>query len=79
MQSTNEKLRARAERTVMHATGCTPDQATEALAAAEGSVKLAIVLVETGVDVATARAALESSGGNLRRALAVTRGDRTAE
>lgn len=79
VQSTNEKLRARAERTVMHATGCTPEQATEALAAAEGSVKLAIVLVETGVDVATARAALESSGGNLRRALAVTRGDRTAE
>lgn len=79
VQSTNEKLRARAERTVMHATGCMPEQAAEALTAAEGSVKLAIALVETGADAATMRAALEQAGGNLRQALAATRGERAAE
>ncbi|MEV7633605.1 N-acetylmuramic acid 6-phosphate etherase [Microbacterium sp. NPDC089318] len=79
VQSTNEKLRARAERTVMHATGSTPDEAAAALSAADGSVKLAIALVETGADVATARAALEQADGNLRQALAATRQKRAAE
>ena len=79
VQSTNEKLRARAERTVMHATGCSPDEAADALSAADGSVKLAIALVETGADVDVARAALEQTGGNLRQALAATRSERAAD
>lgn len=79
VQSTNEKLRARAERTVMHATGCSPEKAAEALSTADGSVKLAIALVETGVDADVARAALEQSGGNLRQALAAARGEHPAE
>ncbi|MFD5215987.1 N-acetylmuramic acid 6-phosphate etherase [Microbacterium sp. NPDC058345] len=73
VQSTNEKLRARAERTVMHATGCTPEAAAAALDEAAGSVKLAIAIVETGADADTARAALEEAGGHLRAALAATR------
>jgi len=70
VQSTNEKLRARAERTVMHATGVTPEAAAAALASAGGSVKLAIGIVETGADVETMRRALDAAGGNLRAALA---------
>ncbi|UNK71974.1 N-acetylmuramic acid 6-phosphate etherase [Microbacterium sp. H1-D42] len=73
VQSTNEKLRVRAERTVVHATSCTVEQAAAALAAAGGSVKLAIAIVETGADAVTARAALDAAGGNLRQALAAAR------
>jgi len=73
VQSTNEKLRARAERTVMHATGCPPEAAASALAAAGGSVKLAIAIVESGADADTARAALEDAGGHLRAALSAMR------
>ena len=72
VQSTNEKLRARAERTVMHATGVTPEAAAAALASADGSVKLAIGIVETGADAETMRRALDAAGGNLRQALAAT-------
>lgn len=74
VQSTNEKLRARAERTVMHATGCDAAEAARALQSASGSVKLAIAIVETGADADTARRALDAAGGNLRQALAATRG-----
>ncbi|WP_309066994.1 N-acetylmuramic acid 6-phosphate etherase [Microbacterium sp.] len=70
VQATNEKLRVRAVRTVMHATGCEPDEAARALAAADGSVKLAIAIVLTGADADEARAALEAAGGHLRRVLA---------
>lgn len=73
VQSTNEKLRARAERTVMHATGCDAAEAAAALQQASGSVKLAIAIVETGADAETARCALDAAGGNLRQALAATR------
>lgn len=79
VQSTNEKLRARAERTVMHATGCAPTDASRALADADGSVKVAIALLETGLDVATARAALSDADGDLRRALAAVRRQGAAE
>jgi len=79
VQSTNEKLRVRAERTVMHATGCSAAQAAAALKAADGSVKLAIALVQTEMDVATARAALAAADGNLRQALAAARSARAAD
>ncbi|MFD5226861.1 N-acetylmuramic acid 6-phosphate etherase [Microbacterium sp. NPDC058342] len=70
VQSTNEKLRARAERIVIAATGCEPQAAAQALAAADGSVKLAIGIVSSGSDAAAVRAALAASGGRLRDALA---------
>lgn len=79
VQSTNEKLRARAERTVMHATGCAPGAAARALADAAGSVKLAIAIVETGADAETARHALEAADGNLRQALAAAGGTQSAQ
>ncbi|MDT0158633.1 N-acetylmuramic acid 6-phosphate etherase [Microbacterium sp. ARD32] len=70
VRSTNEKLRARAERIVISATGCSPDEATRALAAADGSVKLAVGIVSSGADPAAVREALAAADGHLRVALA---------
>jgi N-acetylmuramic acid 6-phosphate etherase len=66
---TNEKLRARARRAVRLATGADDDDVDEALAAAEGSAKVAIVSLLADVDANTARARLRESAGNVRRAV----------
>lgn len=71
VQSTNEKLHARAERIVMQATGAAPDIAARALADADGSVKVAVGIIAGGADAAAVRAALADAGGRLRDALAV--------
>jgi N-acetylmuramic acid 6-phosphate etherase len=68
--ATNEKLRARVRRIVMTATGVSEGQADEALAAADGSAKVAIVTLLAGVDVDTARSRLAATGGNIRQAIA---------
>ena len=68
--ATNEKLRSRVRRIVMTATGVSEGQADEALAAADGSAKVAIVTLLAGVDVDTARSRLAATGGNIRQALA---------
>ncbi|HYH52065.1 MAG TPA: N-acetylmuramic acid 6-phosphate etherase [Acidimicrobiia bacterium] len=65
----SEKLVDRARRIVVTAAGCTPGEAAEALAAADGEVKTAIVTLLTGVDAAAARRRLNESGGVVRRAL----------
>jgi N-acetylmuramic acid 6-phosphate etherase len=65
----NEKLAARARRIVRVATGVSDDEAGEALAAADGSAKVAIVALLAAVDAPTARARLERSGGHIRAAL----------
>jgi len=70
VNATNEKLRARVQRIVMTATGASRDQVDEALAAADGSAKVAIVMLLAGVDVAVARSRLAAAGGNTRLALA---------
>jgi N-acetylmuramic acid 6-phosphate etherase len=67
--STNEKLRARARRTVGLATGAGDDAVDAALVAAGGDAKVAIVSLLGDVDAKTARAQLERAGGNIRRAL----------
>ncbi|WP_166982240.1 N-acetylmuramic acid 6-phosphate etherase [Paramicrobacterium fandaimingii] len=69
VQITNEKLRARAERTIMRATGCDQLRAAEQLDAADGSVKAAIVAVLTGVSAGAAADALEAADGFIREAL----------
>ncbi|MFE6736800.1 N-acetylmuramic acid 6-phosphate etherase [Microbacterium sp. NPDC057650] len=69
VQATNEKLRVRAQRIVMNATGCDAAAAAAALEAADGSAKIAIAIAASGADAATARAALEASAGRLRPAL----------
>jgi N-acetylmuramic acid 6-phosphate etherase len=67
--ATNEKLRARVQRIVMTATGAPRERVDEALAAADGSAKVAIVTLLAGVDVETARSRLAAASGNIRLAL----------
>ncbi|MCM3779491.1 N-acetylmuramic acid 6-phosphate etherase [Microbacterium hydrocarbonoxydans] len=68
--ATNEKLHARSIRTVTELTGADVAQASSALAAADGSVKLAILLLTTGAEPDAARAALVDADGILRVAIA---------
>jgi N-acetylmuramic acid 6-phosphate etherase len=70
LQATNEKLRARSERMVMEAAGVRADEASDALARADGSVKVAIVMLLAGASAADARAALDRQGDLLARAVA---------
>jgi N-acetylmuramic acid 6-phosphate etherase len=69
VQQTNEKLVVRAQNIAMEATGCTRDEAKEALAQADGSVKVAIVMILKNCDAASARDSLEKSQGKVREAL----------
>src|ERR671935_1906066 len=56
VQASNEKLRARARRAVAVATGASPDAVDDAISAADGDAKVALVALAAGVDVAAARA-----------------------
>jgi N-acetylmuramic acid 6-phosphate etherase len=69
VRASNEKLEARARRIVSLSTGASPEQAGEALAAADGSAKVAIVSLLGDLDVESARRRLEESKGNIRTAL----------
>ena len=69
LRATNEKLLARSQRTVQHATGVDAHQAVAALDSVNGSVKAAILVLLTGIDAAQAKSALEEAGGFLRRAI----------
>ncbi len=65
----NEKLRARVHRIVRTATGAPSDEVDEALDAAGGDAKVAIVSLLAGVDAPAARERLRGAGGNVRTAL----------
>jgi N-acetylmuramic acid 6-phosphate etherase len=65
----NEKLRARARRAVALATNAPDERVDEALAAAAGDVKVAIVSLLAGLDAASARARLDAAGGVVRASL----------
>jgi N-acetylmuramic acid 6-phosphate etherase len=69
MRVANEKLRGRAVRLCVAATGCTEDAARDALAGAGDDVSVAIVMLATGVDATAGRAALDRAEGSLRKAL----------
>jgi N-acetylmuramic acid 6-phosphate etherase len=68
LRATNEKLRARAERTVMLVTDCSPTEAADALTRSEGSVKTAILMLLRGLGADEARASI-ASAHSLRAAL----------
>ncbi|MFI9565238.1 N-acetylmuramic acid 6-phosphate etherase [Streptomyces rishiriensis] len=74
VRASNDKLRARSRRIVALATGAADDTVEAALAAADGEVKNAILIVLAGVDGPTARRLLEESGGHLRAALGAAGG-----
>ena len=69
MRATNAKLRQRSIEMVVTIASCTRAVAAQAIATAEGDVKLA-ALIALGADSAAARASLDRHDGNLRLALA---------
>ena len=68
--ATNEKLHARSIRTVTQLAGVDVEQASTALAAAGGSVKLALLMLATGASADAAASALQDADGILREAIA---------
>jgi N-acetylmuramic acid 6-phosphate etherase len=69
VQAANDKLARRSQSMLRHLTGRSSEEICTALEAADGSVKLAALLLK-GCDLAEAKAALERAGGQLRVALA---------
>ena len=69
LRATNNKLKDRSERIVVEVCGVTREQARELLAAADKSVKTAIVMQKLGLGRDEALAALERAGGVIRRAI----------
>jgi N-acetylmuramic acid 6-phosphate etherase len=69
VRASNAKLAARARRIVRVATGVTEDEAETALAAADGSAKVAVVALLREIDSDEARARLEHAGGDIGSAL----------
>jgi N-acetylmuramic acid 6-phosphate etherase len=65
----NDKLRARARRNVALASGTSEDEAGDAIAAADGDARVALVSLLARVDPATARERLEAAGGSVRQAV----------
>ena len=69
LRASNDKLRDRARRIVGQATGAELEAVDRALNAAEGEVKVAILMLLTGSDPPSARALLATHNGVVRRAL----------
>lgn len=69
MRATNDKLRDRARRIVVDATGARDAAVDQALAAADGDVKAAIVMLLGDVDADSARRRLAAHDGVVRAAL----------
>ena len=70
VQASNAKLAQRREAMLLSLTGGNRQDVREALERANGSVKLAVLLLE-GCDLEMARTALDSAGGRLRAAIAL--------
>jgi N-acetylmuramic acid 6-phosphate etherase len=70
LQATNEKLHARSIRTVSQLAGVGVDEAAAALASAQGSVKLAVLMLATGASAEVSASGLVGADGILRDAIA---------
>jgi N-acetylmuramic acid 6-phosphate etherase len=75
VQPTNNKLRDRARRILMDATGMAEDEATLLLTQAGNEVKTAIFMALSGLDAETARHHLGAARGHLRHALTAVLGE----
>ena len=73
VKATNVKLKDRAVRITMKAINADRAEAEERLAAANGSIKCAIVMKETGADLESAQRALDGADGFVRRAIEALR------
>lgn len=69
LKASNRKLRDRALRLIIHATGLTPAEAEIYLESAGGHVKLAILMAKRGLDRAAAQALLDRCEGRLAQAI----------
>ena len=69
LQCTNNKLKARARRIVMEATGCDGETADKLLEQSHGAVKPAILMQLAGMDYETAMKKLKDNQGHLKQAL----------
>ena len=69
VQQTNNKLVVRAQNITMAATGCTRDEAAAALHEANGSAKVAIVMLLTKLSSKEAQNQLDAAQGHVRDAL----------
>jgi N-acetylmuramic acid 6-phosphate etherase len=69
MRATNAKLRGRTLRILREATGASDQDCVDALVAADGDLKVALMHLLCGVDAGTAAAMLAASGGHVRDAL----------
>ena len=78
VQATNEKLKKRAHCIVREAAGVPDEEARKLLRAAEGSVKVAVVMGGAGVSADEARSLLDGAGWHVRRALGAARSTRPA-
>ncbi|GGL45728.1 N-acetylmuramic acid 6-phosphate etherase [Phycicoccus endophyticus] len=72
--ATNAKLRGRVVRILREACGASEEEARTALAATDGELKPALVVLLAGVEADDARAALERHDGSVARALAALGG-----
>jgi N-acetylmuramic acid 6-phosphate etherase len=71
VQPSNSKLEDRAKRIIMESASVNYEQAGELLRAAEGSVRIAIVMARLSVDRASAEARLDAAGGRIAEALGI--------
>ncbi len=69
LMAMSEKLRDRGERIVMEVGGVDRNAARSAIKAANGSVKLAVVMVRSGLQASEARRRLDLAGGIVRAAV----------
>ena len=70
VRQTNQKLVCRAEHIVMQSTGCSREEAAQALLEAGGEAKPAVVKLLLDTDIENARRLLERAEGSVRRAVA---------
>jgi len=76
LKASNRKLEDRARRLIVHATGVDSASAGEYLERAGSHVKLAILMIETGLDGPDAQRLLDDCGGRLAQAIEAGKGER---
>lgn len=69
VRATNGKLVDRVRRIVVESTGAEPETAEQALAAADGHAKTAIVMLAAGCSADEAARRIERAGGDIRTAI----------
>jgi N-acetylmuramic acid 6-phosphate etherase len=65
----NHKLRGRGLRILREAAAVNESKAAAALTKADGNIRVALIMLRSGVDLRTARHRLKQADGDLRKAL----------